>query len=165
MQTPVAALVLIGIMAAACSGGNDGEPAAEVTTAGAPETTTAAALEPVTVVLHEENRSGQSGTATLTDKGLSGTGVILEASAPKRFPGEVQPAAIHSARCAEIRGRRGFEELSATEVQPLTEVRDGRSETTAARSLAELGAGGYSITVHQPSPPFRAVVCGDIPKR
>jgi hypothetical protein len=129
MQAPVAAVVLIALMAAAC-GGNDGEPAAEVTTAGAPETTTAAALEPVTVVLHEENRSGQSGTATLTEKGLSGTGVILEVSAPNRFPGDVQPAAIHGARCAEIRGRRGFGELSATEVQPLTEVRNGRSETT-----------------------------------
>lgn len=128
-------------------------------------------IQPITIELREANRSGQSGTAILTDKGETGTGislgtgVVLEVSPRERFPGDVQPAAIHSAPCAEIRARRGFEELSATEVQPLTEVRDGRSESTAARSLAKLRVGGFSITVHQPTPPFRAVVCGDIPKR
>jgi hypothetical protein len=145
-----------------CSGGD-----------GSSETTPAgqtAGASPLTIELVEANESGQSGSAVLTDKGESssgiglGTGVVLEVGPPVRFPGDAQPAAIHDASCADVTKRRGFEELSATEIQPLNEVRDGRSETTAAQSLDELTRGGFAITVHEPSPPFRAVVCGDIPR-
>lgn len=163
------ALIVCALTAAACGGGDGNGP-------GAPsqqgtEARTEEAVEPITVDLGEANKSGQSGTATLTDNGESasgislGTSVALEVSPPERFPGDAQPAAIHSATCAELERRRGFEELSVTEIQSLGEVRDGRSETTAAKSLAELTAGGFAISVHQPSPPFRAVVCGDIPSR
>jgi hypothetical protein len=162
----VAALFIGGLPASGCGGGDENANPTQPEQETQGTTTTP---QPITIDLNETNRSGQSGTATLTDKGESesgislGTGVALEVSPPRRFPGDVQPAAIHSAKCAEIQERRGFEELSVTEVQPLTEVRDGRSESTAAKSLAELSAGGFSISVHQPSPPFRAVVCGDIP--
>jgi hypothetical protein len=163
------ALIVCALTAAACGGGDGngpGTPPQQGT-----EARTEAAVEPITVDLGEANKSGQSGTATLTDHGVSasgislGTSVALEVSPPKRFPDDAQPAAIHNATCAELERRRGFEELSVTEIQPLGEVRDGRSETTAAKSLAELTAGGFAISVHQPSPPFRAVVCGDIPSR
>jgi hypothetical protein len=164
----VAAVIVFGLTGAACGGGDENAAGTRPKDARAE---TQGAVQQITVDLREANRSGQSGTATLTDKGESdsgislGTDVVLEVSPPKRFPGDVQIPAIHSAPCATIRGRRGFEELSVTEVQPLTEVRAGRSESTAARSLAELTAGGFSITVHQPTPPFIAVVCGDISSR
>jgi hypothetical protein len=164
-----AAVIVCGLTAAACGGGDGNATATQPQQDARGETQ--GAVQQITIELGEANGSGQSGTATLTDKGESGTGiglgtgVVLEVSPPKRFPGDAQPAAIHSAPCAEIRGRRGFEELSTTEVQSLTEVRDGRSESTAAKSLAKLSAGGFSISVHQPKPPFRAVVCGDIPSR
>ena len=167
MRSVAAALaaVLIALMAAACGGGNSGGEAPEATTAGAPEGTTVATLEPVTVELLEVNKSGQSGMATLTDKGLSGTGVVLKVSPPERFPGDAQEAAIHGAPCAEIRKLKGFESLAPTVAQELGTVRDGQSESTAAKPVAELTTGGYSIAVHQQDPPYRAVACGDIPKR
>jgi hypothetical protein len=152
--------VACGIVPPGCGGGGE-----EVATTPAQ---TREAAEPVTIDLRETNESGQSGMATLTDQGESssgislGTRVVLEISPPVRFPGDVQPAAIHSAPCEELRKRRGSDELSVTEVQPLIEVRDGRSETTAAKSLQELGSGGFAVAVHEPNPPFRTVVCGDI---
>jgi hypothetical protein len=83
----------------------------------------------------------------------------------ERSEGDAQPAAIHAAPCAEIRQLRGFDSLGTTLAKELTEVRDGTSETTTARTIAELGTGGYSIAVHQSHPPFKAVLCAGIPSR
>jgi hypothetical protein len=158
----LAVILLVG--AGGCGGDDLVTPQEDGQTATAP-------AQPITITLelNEANKSGQSGTAVLTDKeesesGISlGTGVALEVDPSVDSPDEVQLAAIHGAPCEEVVPRRGFEELGTTEIQTLDDVRGRRSETTAAQSVAELSVGGLAITVHEPKPPFRAVVCGDIP--
>lgn len=156
-------VIVCGLTAGACGGGDENGTATQQEPGARRET--------ITIDLRQANKSGQSGTATITDRGKSrsgvsfGTKVVVEVSPPKRFPGTAQAPRIHGAPCATIRKRRGFEELSKTEVQTLPAVRAGRAEGPVARSLADLTAGGFSISVHQPRPPFRAVVCGDIPRR
>jgi hypothetical protein len=145
----VTALLLCALASAGCGGGDGG--------------TEAEAPAAVTVELSAENDSGQTGTATLTDKGLSGTALVMTVDPPNRFPGDVQPASLYVVGCAEVRTFKTFEELTSRRSH-LTEVRNGRSETTVARPLSELTSGGYSIVVHQQNPPNIPVVCGDIPE-
>ncbi len=151
----VGAAVLGIVLAAGCGGGDDSDDASAPTTA----------PEPVTFELLEENESGQTGTATLTDKDLSGTGVTLKVSPPDRYPGDVQIPALADATCAEMRELTTIPARERKVVKVLTEVRDGASETTSARPLAELTSGGYAIIVFQQNPPYAPVLCGEIPKR
>jgi hypothetical protein len=156
-----AALALVVSVGAGCGGDDDGEQGA-VPTATEPGEGTG---HSVTIELLEENDSGQSGTATLTDIGLSGTSVVLEVSLSPDAPEEAQPDSINGASCAEVRALGSVEAQDRTVIKVLTEVRDGRSETTSASPLDELTTGGKSINVYEASHPFPPVVCGDIPGR
>jgi hypothetical protein len=155
------------LIAGACGGGDNGREgdarSRGAVVAAAHEGQEAAA--PVTIELEQANGSGQSGTATLTDKGLSGTAVVLTTSTPDHLPGHAQPASINAVGCAELGPLKRLEARERTVAQVLREVRDGTSETTAARSLAELTTGAYSINVYAPSYPYNPVACGDIPAR
>ena len=155
-------LSLVIIAGAGCGGGDD--PAQDEPAATAAATTEATETgKTLTIELLEENQSGQTGTATLTDVGVSGTAVVLEVSPPKRFPGDVQIGSINAAPCAEVRKLTTVEARDQTVRKVLTEVREGRSETTSASSLAELKTGTHSINVYQEGHPFLPVLCGDIP--
>jgi hypothetical protein len=137
--------------AAACGGGDEGE---------------AEAPAPVTVQLAAKNDSGQTAMAVLTDRGRSGTGVVVTVDPPNRFPGEIQNVTINEASCRKVLTFENYlERDEKTLGQVLTEVRDGRSETTAARSLSEFTSGGYSINVYYPAPPYPVAACGDVPER
>lgn len=161
-----AVIVLTFLLGPGCGGGDDGSARDGTTSQAAePGTEGEGTGESVTIELLEENDSGQSGTATLTDVGLSGTGVVVELDPPAGSPSVAQPASINAATCAEVRALESVEAQDQTVIKVLTEVRDGRSETTSASSLQELQTGGKSINVYRSSHPFPPVVCGDIPKQ
>jgi hypothetical protein len=138
------ALALLAVALAACGGDGNGGP--------------------VTVELLEANDSGQTGTATLRDAGQSGTSVVIEASPPAAYPGDVQPSSLSEAPCEDVIAAGSEPAQAALVAQVLSEVRDGRSETTAAKPFDELTGGGYSIVVYEQNPPYVPVLCGDIPE-
>lgn len=104
----------------------------------------------LTVELAEQSGSGQSGTATLAAEGDS-TKVVIELENGKSEP---QPAHIHPGTCADL------------DPQPqhgLTDVVDGRSETTVRAPLSALRAGALAINVHKSAAEAQTyVACGDI---
>ena len=72
---------------------------------------------PVTVQLGEQNKSGETGTATITPQG-SKTQVVLQM---KGAPAEAQPAHIHDGTCAALDPKPRI---------PLQNVTNGKSTTT-----------------------------------
>ena len=107
---------------------------------------------PLTVELHEENGSGQSGTATLTEAGDGRTKVAVELSNP---PDEPQPSHIHPGPCGDL----------DDPVAGLESVEGGRAETTVAMSLDELRQGGLVVHAHKSETEYDvSVACGEIPK-
>jgi hypothetical protein len=112
----------------------------------------AADIQQVTIQLNPESDSGEAGTATLTAEGDQ-TRVVLELTGqPAGVP---QPAHIHEGTCTN---------LNPAPLHPLSDVTDGRSETTVPVSLAELTAGNLAINVHQSADAVQTyVACGDLP--
>lgn len=103
------------------------------------------------VVLSEQNDSGEYGTATLTEQ----DGELVVAIEMTGFaPGVVQPAHIHTGTCADIGGV----------VHALEFPVDGMSETTLATTLAELAtAQPLAINVHKSVPEASVyTACGDL---
>lgn len=125
----------LALLVAAC-GGDDEEEAA-----GGGE---------VTVELTEQNGSGQTGTATLTEADGSTT-VVVELSNAPDVP---QPAHIHPGSCAD---------LDPTPAYGLENLEGGSSESTVETTLEELQLGGYAINVHKSGEEADVyVACGDI---
>src|SRR5437870_3183150 len=92
----------------------------------------------MTVQLNEENGSGESGTATLTEQNGQIMVTLNLSGAPQ---GVAQPAHIHEGTCAN---------LNPAPKYPLTSVMNGASSTTVPVSLAELtGSQAYAINVHK----------------
>jgi hypothetical protein len=140
------AVLALGLVVAGC-GGSDGESSGN-TTAGSGDSGGT-----LTVKLDEQNGSGESGTATLTAEGAS-TKVVLELENPASP--DPQPAHIHKGTCAE---------LDPTPAYPLTNVEDGKSETTVNVALDELESGEFAINVHKSEPDIKTYVsCGNIGK-
>jgi hypothetical protein len=115
-----------------------------------------AASAPLEIPLRPAHHSGVSGTATLAP-GLKGLKVTLKLSEP--VEGSLL-AHIHTGPCSK----------EPTMSNPriwasLTEVIDGRSETTVDLvTLDELRAESSSINVHDPTHANRPLVCADIPR-
>src|SRR5438552_9946512 len=106
---------------------------------------------PVTIQLSEQNGSGESGTATLSDMGNGQTHVVLNLS---NAPGVAQPAHIHKGTCAN---------LDPTPTYPLTSVTNGQSDTMVPVSLVNLTSGTFAINVHKSAAEAGVyVACGDI---
>lgn len=105
----------------------------------------------VVISLAEQNDSGESGTATITETD-EGVHVVLELTGAPA--GVEQPAHIHTNSCANIGGVE----------YPLTFPTDGYSETTLNVSMEELEAGlPLSINVHKSVEEVSVyVACGDI---
>ena len=106
--------------------------------------------ETMTVVLSEQNDSGQSGTATLTE--VDGqTNVLVELDVPSDVS---QPAHIHSGACPDV----------GDVVYPLANVVDGVSETILGVDLATLmGELPLAINVHQSAEQISVYTsCGDL---
>lgn len=148
-KTPVI-LLCLAVSALAIAGCGGGEEQAEGAAA------RPAASAPLEIALRPAHRSGVSATATLIPAGEN-LKVTLKLSKP--VEGTVL-AHIHTGPCSKeptLRNPR----ISAT----LTDVVDGRSETTVALvTLHELQSESSSINVHDPAHANRPLACGDIPR-
>jgi hypothetical protein len=114
-----------------------------------------AASAPVEIALSPKHRSKVTGTATLVPAGAD---LKVTLTLDERVPGTLM-AHIHTGPCSD----------EPTVSNPriwasLTEVIDGRSETTVnVVTLQELQSETSSINVHDPTHANRTLVCGDIP--
>jgi len=111
----------------------------------------AAASATLTIPLSEQNGSGESGTATLTD-GIAGVTVVISL---KGAPATAQPAHIHSGTCSSLGGV----------VYPLKDVVGGSSNTTVPKiTIASLtGSKAFAINVHESAAHLeKYVACGNI---
>jgi Cu/Zn superoxide dismutase len=107
--------------------------------------------KPVTVLLMEQNGSGESGTATLSDMGNGMTHVVVTMT---NAPDVAQPIHIHKGTCAN---------LDPVPAYPLTNVTAGQSDTMVPVSLDTLTPGTYAINVHKSAAEASVyVACGDI---
>ena len=103
---------------------------------------------PVTVQLGEQNKSGETGTATITPQGTK-TQVVLQM---KGAPADAQPAHIHDGTCAS---------LDAKPRIPLQNVTSGKSTTTLNMPMSEVMKG--AINVHKSTSDIKTyVACGDL---
>jgi hypothetical protein len=115
-----------------------------------------AAAAPIEIPLKPAHHSGVRGTVTLAP-GLKGLKVTVKLSKP--VEGSLL-AHIHTGPCSD-EPTMGNPRIWAS----LTEVIDGRSETTVDLvTLDELRAESSSINVHDPNHANRPLVCGDIPR-
>ncbi len=111
-----------------------------------------AAHHTLSVTLHEQNKSGESGKAELIAKGAK-TEVVLHMAHAGTVP---QPAHIHAGTCAKLDPKPAFQ---------LKPVEHGKSVTVVDVSLEKLLAGKYAINIHKSAKEIQdSVACGDIAK-
>jgi hypothetical protein len=104
-----------------------------------------------TVELTEQNGSGMTGTAVLTDMGNGTTMVQVQVDNAGTGP---QPIHIHMGTCDNLDPKPQY---------PLTNLENGMSETTVNASLASLMDGNHAINVHKSSAEVQVyVACGNI---
>jgi hypothetical protein len=121
-----------------------------------------AASSAITVPLEQQNGSGQAGQATLRSS-AEGMRVVISL---RNDHASSNPAHIHDVTCAQYRRITNVDQQYATVNDPLSDLRAGRSETTLGDvSLSDRTTGTYSINVHEPTYPYKAIACGDIPRR
>ena len=103
-----------------------------------------------TFKIKAQNGSGESGTATLTQKGSS---VVVKLALIDGTG--MQPAHIHKGTCAK---------LDPNPAYPLMTVSDGKSTTTLHdMKLSTLTAGGFAINVHKSTTDIKDyVACGSL---
>jgi hypothetical protein len=111
----------------------------------------AAATSTLTINLDEQNKSGESGTATLTQMGADLKVVVAVKGTPAGTP---QPMHIHSGTCSDLGGV----------VYPLTNVVGGSSTTTVKGvTIDQLLAKPYAINVHLSAADLgKYVACGNL---
>jgi hypothetical protein len=140
-------LVVAAVSVPGCGGSDDDEQSQQATE------TVQLGTETETIALEEQSGSGQSGTATLTGGRGRHTKVEIELA---NSPGDAQPAHIHSGTCEQL-GNIDY---------PLTDVRDGASETVVNESLSHLlGASdaAFAINVHRSAGELDTyVACGTV---
>lgn len=105
----------------------------------------------MTVSLAAQNDSGETGTATLTEKDGKVSVTVNVANAPEGVP---QPAHIHSGACP----------TPGPVVYPLTNVVNGMSETVLDVDMATLRQGlPLAVNVHKSAAEVQVYVsCGDL---
>ncbi|MGA8099286.1 MAG: hypothetical protein WB810_11585 [Candidatus Cybelea sp.] len=104
-----------------------------------------------TITLNEQNGSGESGTATLTQVGDDVQVVIALKGEPATTP---QPVHIHTGTCAKLGGV----------VYPLTDVVNGESTSTVKGvTIDKLLTATHAINVHESAAALdKYVACGNI---
>lgn len=104
-----------------------------------------------TVNLTAQNKSGQSGTAMLSQEGAN---VVVTLTMAGIARGVAEPAHIHPGSCAK---------LNVSPKYPLTNATEGSTTTTLKNvQLASLMGGKYAINVHNPKHLSIYVACGNI---
>jgi hypothetical protein len=109
------------------------------------------------VPLVEENKSGASGTATLTGGGGSASVTIELNGDDRRYR-----AHIHDVTCQRYRRMNDFSAQLATLTEGLSSVTGGRSESDLSEPLSSYTRPGFSINVHEFASPYPVVACGDL---
>ncbi len=109
-----------------------------------------AGSDETTVELAAVGDSGQTGSVTLTTDGDMTT-VVVDVDDPVSSS---QPAHIHEGTC---------DDLNPAPAYGLTNVEDGRSDTTVDAPLDELIEGDYAINLHMSADDLETYTsCGDI---
>ncbi|MBC5804699.1 MAG: CHRD domain-containing protein [Candidatus Eremiobacter antarcticus] len=107
----------------------------------------------ITLRMHSQHRSGESGTATLTDLGGNQTRVVIHVDS-ENTTGD-QPAHVHPGTCKH---------LNPIPRYVLHNVVLGRSNTVIDAPMSKLLGGHWSINVHESKDNLkRYVSCGTIP--
>jgi hypothetical protein len=154
-RTFAALLLAVLIVVPAC-GGEDADELEDITTAvtdteSAVETGEELLEDALTIDLEEQNDSGISGTATITPTAMDEFDVLIELDGSGAGP---QPAHIHPGSCAALDPSPKF---------PLTNVEDGRSETTVRASPLEILSAEHAINVHKSATEADVyVACGNL---
>lgn len=103
-----------------------------------------------TISLQEQNGSGQSGTAVITEE----NGQLHVVITLSNGTAVAQPAHIHKGTCAN---------LDPVPTYPLTSVVNGKSDSLVSVTMADLSQGTYAINVHKSAAEVTTyVACGDI---
>ncbi|HEX2171357.1 MAG TPA: hypothetical protein VHL09_02785, partial [Dehalococcoidia bacterium] len=101
-----------------------------------------------------QNNSGQDGLAILADEGDGTVRVSLDL---RNSPAGPQPAHIHDGTCANLNPSPRF---------PLTNVVNGRSETSVRADYATLTSGTFAVNVHRSAQEANIYTsCGNLPVR
>jgi Cu/Zn superoxide dismutase len=110
--------------------------------------TALAQTSPQTVKLNEQNKSGESGTVTITPQGNK-TQVVVQL---KGAPATAQPAHVHAGSCANLDPKPRI---------PLQNVVNGMSTTVLDMPMSEVMSG--AINVHKSTEDIKTyVACGDL---
>jgi hypothetical protein len=111
------------------------------------------ASDTVTVPIAAQNGSGESGSATLMQKGSD----VLVTVTLTGAGSDPQPMHIHTGTCAT---------LNPVPKYPLSNIVDGKSTSTVPGvKLTDLQNGAFAINVHKSTTDLKTyVACGDIPK-
>ena len=104
--------------------------------------------KPATVKLNEQNKSGESGTVTITPQGNK-TQIVVEL---KGAPAAAQPAHIHAGSCANLDPKPKI---------PLQNVVNGKSTTVIDMPMSQVMNG--AVNVHKSTEDIKTyVACGDL---
>jgi hypothetical protein len=146
------------LMLAACGGGEENPARSQPAASAPPAASPTDAVETVAFPLGEQNRSGDSGSATLKggDRGFTVTLTVKRSA-------HSGPAHIHSVTCGQYRAMKDFDAQYATVERNLSDVVDGKSRTRVDEPLSEYRNAAYSINVHSYDGGFPVVACGNIP--
>jgi len=107
----------------------------------------------VTVPIHAQNKSGESGSARLTAEGDQ---TKVEISLKGAAKAGSQPAHIHDGSCKKLDPKPKY---------GLSNVENGKSSTTVPVKMDELMGGNLAINVHKSAQDLKTyVACGDIRK-
>lgn len=151
MYVVIAILVLVGVWYFVFNKPTQPVPQPAATQETVIPSASASAAPAVVVNLSEENASGESGTATLTE--VDGkVKVTLKLTGAKA--GVTQPAHIHVGKCPDVGAVK----------YPLTSPVDGMSETMLDVTLAQLKSDlPLGINVHKSADEAKVYVsCGDL---
>jgi hypothetical protein len=104
------------------------------------------------IVLGQQNKSGETGSATVTN--VPG-GIKVDIALKGEMSGASEPAHIHQGTCAK---------LNPAPYKPLSNVINGRSTTIVkGMSVADVKKGRYAINVHKSAAQLTHYVsCGDL---
>jgi len=107
----------------------------------------------ISVPIHAQNKSGETGTAKLTPEGDK---TKVEISLKGASKAGSQPAHIHDGPCAKLDPKPKY---------GLSNVENGKSTTEVPVKIDELTGGNLAINVHKSAADLKTyVACGDIKK-
>ena len=107
----------------------------------------------ISVPIHAQNKSGETGTAKLTPEGDK---TKVEISLKGASKAGSQPAHIHDGSCAKLDPKPKY---------GLSNVENGKSSTEVPVKIDELTGGNLAINVHKSAADLKTyVACGDIKK-